>query len=465
MTAPIIWIAFPLIISLFLLLFRPNRMLTVIVGGGVSILLVILALTFKIDRVFPLGPLSIEIPSTLNIFGRNFTILDSDRFMIALFFTMAAFWIFGSRSSGTNSFFPGNSLAIITLFVASLTVQPFLYAALIIEIAVLISIPIFFTRGEPVRHGVVRFLIFQTLAVPFILFAGRGFELAPTSIDSQAAYFQAGILLAIGIGLWLAIFPFYTWLPLLAEDGHSYTAGFVFSMLPTTILIFFLEFFNNYNWLRNQIELFSIIQIIGIIMVVLGGLFAAFQKSLPRILGYAVMVEIGFSLLALSLNQEIGWLTYIYIMIPRLFAIAICSFAISIWKNRKLDLEIDKLEGVLQRFPFATSGFLVGWFTFSGIPLLPGFPTKLPILIGLSSDSIQAIMFTALGLIGIFVAGFRFIAKTFVKINTQEEFEKEPLIQKIFFTIGIIILLAIGLFPSVFLNPFENLLLTFQNLN
>lgn len=465
MTAPIIWIVFPLLISLILLIMRSNRRINIIVGGGISILLVIVALTFKIDRVFPLGPLSIEIPSTLNVLGRNFTILDSDRFMIALFFTLAAFWIFGSRSSGTNSFFQGNSLAIITLFVAALSVQPFLYAALIIEIAVLISIPIFFTRGEPVKQGVVRFLIFQTLAVPFVLFAGRGFELAPTSIDSQAAYFQAGILLAIGIGLWLAIFPFYTWLPLLAGDGHSYSAGFVFSMLPTTILIFFLEFFNNYNWLRNQIELFSVIQIIGIIMVVLGGLFAAFQKSITRILGYAVMVEIGFSLLALSLNQVIGWQSYIYIMIPRLFAIAICSLAISVWKNQNINLEIDSLEGILQRFPFATSGFLVGWFTFSGIPLLPGFPTKLPILIGLSSDSIQAIMYTAFGLIGIFVAGFRFIARTFVTIKNQEEIENEPLIQKIFFGIGILLLLAIGLFPSIFLNPFENLLLTFQNLN
>ena len=74
-------------------------------------------------------------------------------------------------------------------------------------------------------------------------------------------------------------------------------------------------------------------------------------------------------------------------------------------------------------------------------------------------------MYTAFGLIGIFVAGFRFIARTFVTIKNQEEIENEPLIQKIFFGIGILLLLAIGLFPSIFLNPFENLLLTFQNLN
>ena len=465
MTAPIIWIVFPLLVSLLLFLVRSSRLLALIIGGGVSALLALLALTFKIDSVFPLGPLSIEITSTLNILGRNFTILDSDRFMLALFFAMSAFWILGSRISGVNSFFIPNSLAIITLFVAALSVQPFLYAALIIEIAVLISIPTFFVRGEPVKQGVIRFLIFQTLAVPFILISGRGFELAPSSIDSQAVYFQAGILLAIGIGLWLAIFPFYTWVPLLAGDGHSYSAGFIFSMLPTAVLIFFLEFFNSYNWLREQVELFSIIQAIGIIMVVLGGLFAAFQRSITKILGYAVIAEIGFSLLALSLNQTIGWQSYIFIMIPRLISIAICSLAISIWKNHDLNLDLDHLQGLQKKFPLATMGFLVGWFTFSGLPLLPGFPTKLPILIGLSSESFQPIIFVSIGLFGIFVAGFRFIAVAFVDPKSTDELLPEPIIQKIFFVLGILILVAIGLFPSIFLNPFDNLLLNFSNLN
>jgi formate hydrogenlyase subunit 3/multisubunit Na+/H+ antiporter MnhD subunit len=465
LSAPIIWIVIPLIGSILLLFIRSNRFLSLILGGGLSAFLALLALTFKIESVFPLGPLSIEISSTLTVLGRNFVILDNDRFMIILLFSMSAFWIFGSRISGANKYFVANSIAIIALFIAALSVVPFLYAALIIEIAVLISIPIFFVRGEPIKQGVLRFLVFQTLAVPFILFSGWGFELAPSSVDTQVAYFQAGILLAIGISLWLAIFPFYTWVPLLAGDGHSYSAGFIFSMLPTAILLFFLEFFNSYNWLREQIELFSIIQIIGIVMIVLGGLFAAFQKSMTRILGYAVMVEIGFSLLALSLHQSIGWQTYIFVMIPRLIAIAICSLAISIWKNQNMEMEIEMFKGFFYKYPYATSGFIIGWFTFSGLPLLPGFPTKLPVLIGLSEVSINSIIFVSIGLFGLFIAGFRFLANIF-STQTEENWDiSEPLIQKIFFSIGGLLLIAMGLFPSFFFNPFVNLLAAFTNLN
>jgi NADH:ubiquinone oxidoreductase subunit 2 (subunit N) len=463
-SAPIIWIGIPFVLSIFLFFLREQRLLTLIIGGGISAFMALLALTFKIESVFPIGPLSLEISSTLTILGRNFIISDNERFIVALLFSMCTFWIIGSRISGANSFFVPNVLAIISLFIAALSVQPFLYAALIIEIAVLISIPIFFQRGQPVKQGILRFLVFQTLAVPFILFSGWGFEAAPTSVDSQAAYFQAGILLIIGLGLWLAIFPFHTWVPLLAKDGHPYAAGFIFSMFPTTILLFFMEFFNTYNWLREQSLLITISQVLGIVMILLGGLFAAFQRELTRLIGYAVMVETGFSLLALSLSQTIGWHSYILILIPRLIGIAICTLALSIWKNKDMNLDMDSFQGEFYISTFSIVGFLVGWFSLSGLPLLPGFPTKLPILIGLSETSFTPIIFVSIGLFGLFMAGFRFLAIIFQKTDETIKIDSEPLIQKIFFSFGIILLFLIGIFPSLFLNPFLEILTAFSNL-
>jgi len=453
-----------MIFSLILFFIRANRLLTLLVGGGISAFLALLALTFKIESVFPLGPLSLEISSTFTILGRNFVIADSERVIVALMFSLCAFWIFGSRISGTNSFFVPHVLAIITLFVAALSVQPFLYAALIIEIAVLISIPIFFQRGQPVKQGIIRYLVFQTLAVPFILFSGWGFEAAPSSVDSQATYYQAGVLLAIGLGLWLAIFPFHTWVPLLARDGHPYSAGFIFSMIPTTILIFFMDFLNNFSWLREQLLLLTVSQILGIVMIVMGGLFAAFQRELTRLIGYAVMVEIGFSLLAMSLNQIIGWQSYILILIPIIIGIAICTLAISIWKNKELNMDIDSFHGEFYKSTFTMVGFLVGWFTFSGLPLLPGFPTKLPILIGLSQISITPIIFVSIGLFGLFVAGFRFLAIIFSTGNVSNDSYSESLLQKLYFSFGIVLLLAMGIFPSLVLNPFLEILSAFTNL-
>ena len=44
---------------------------------------------------------------------------------------------------------------------------------------------------------------------------------------------------------------------------------------------------------------------VGLIMVVSGGLLAAFQRHLGRIMGYAVIVETGFSILTISLGGSI----------------------------------------------------------------------------------------------------------------------------------------------------------------
>ena len=464
MSAPIIWIAIPIFISLLLFIIREYRFLTLIFGGITCLLLALMAFTFKIEVVFPIGPLSLEIPSTFSILGRNFVITENELFIVGLIFTMGAFWIFGSRIAGTNMFFVPIILAMSALFIAALSVQPFLYAALIIEIVVLISIPIFFQKTQPVKQGVIRFLVFQTIAVPFILFSGWALNVAPTSVDSQLVYIQAGILLFIGIGLWLAIFPFYTWVPLLSKDGHPYAAGFIFSMYTSTIFIFLMDFFNNYNWLREETLLLSISQILGIIMVVLGGLFAAFQKELTRLLGYAVMVEIGFSLLALSLSQEIGWRSYILLLIPRIFGIAICSLTISLWRNQGLDMKLETFKGQIFKTPYTLIGFLLGWFTLAGLPLLGGFPTKLPVLIGLSQTSINPIFFVSLGLFGLFVSGFRFLSFVFSRPEGENEQISEPLIQKLFIIIGVLFLGVMGILPNLVLNPFLEIISAFSNL-
>ena len=122
----------------------------------------------------------------------------------------------------------------------------------------------------------IRFLIFQTLAVPFILFSGwllAGIGANPGNLDLVQ---QAATLLGLGFAFLLAIFPFYTWIPLLAEEAHPYVVGFLFWMLPTASLFFGLGFLDRYSWLRDASTLPVILKTVGALMVISGGFLVGF---------------------------------------------------------------------------------------------------------------------------------------------------------------------------------------------
>jgi hypothetical protein len=103
-------------------------------------------------------------------------------------------------------------------------VEPFLYAALIVELIVLISILLLTPRGEQTDRGVMRYLVSQTVAMPFILLSGwmvAGIESAPSA---STLILRGTVMILIGFSLWLNIFrstPGFQYLPKKRIRGFS----------------------------------------------------------------------------------------------------------------------------------------------------------------------------------------------------------------------------------------------------
>lgn len=464
MSAPQIWIFIPLAVSFFLLLIRKKRVFSALIAGSACAFLSIFALTVKIGEIFPMGPAMIEIGSILTFFGRSFNLVDGDRFLIALLYGMGAVWFFGSIISGSkNEFIPGG-FAIIALMIAAFSVEPFLYSALIIEMAVLISIPILIQPTKTLDIGLSRYLIFQTLAMPFILLAGWGFEQAAISPNTTQVNTFAIISLGFGFSLYLAVFPFYTWVPLLAESGHPYTSGFIFATLPTAVQLILADFFNTYSWLRNTTIISTAAQTMGIVMIVISGVWAAFHKSILRLFGYLILVDIGFSIVAFSLNSHSGWQIYFSSIFPKLFSVAICALSISILKGNQVNLHLDDMKGQFYSHPLPIMAFLTGWFSLSGIPLFPSFPNRLALLMELSKTSLPLVIWSLVGVLGLLFASFRMISVFFSSKGEQNLENQENPIQSIFLIVGVIVLIIIGLFPNFYNNLFSPMMSVYKNL-
>ena len=143
-------------------------------------------------------------------------------------------------------------MLIASSLTAALAVDPFVYSAIFVEIAVICSMPLLIHSGKPISKGALRFLIFQSLAMPLILLGGwlvAGSQASPSDIRQISI---AGFLLGTGFAFWIAVFPFHTWIPQLSENTHPYIAGYLLTLFPQVALLVIIDFTYSITWIRES---------------------------------------------------------------------------------------------------------------------------------------------------------------------------------------------------------------------
>jgi NADH-quinone oxidoreductase subunit N len=463
-SAALLWIVFPLAVAPLLWLVRRRTGLMVMLATGLCLALAGLAWAIPIGKALRLGPLLVELEPALSIAGRRLIIGDADRPLLIFFYAIGAFWFAGNSAAGGHRLLAPFGLGIITLLVAALAVEPILYSALLIEMAVLLAIPILAPPGEkPSGRGLLRYVIFQTLAMPFILLAGwalAGVEANPA--DSNLVGLS-GMFLGLGFAFWLAVFPFYTWAPMLSAETDPYPVGFLFLLLPTAVLLLGLDFINAYGWLRNSPQLYLVLRLAGALMVVTAGVWAAFQRDLGRLFGYAVIVETGFSLLALSLNSDLGAEMFTMLFLPRVIALGLWSLSASVFLRRRRNLSFQNMQDVAEELPAAAAGASVAFLSLAGLPLLATFPIRIVMLQEIAVQSPLTAVWVLMGMVGLLFSGFRLLSVLTGGFFRVRHFG-ETRIQIVLIASGMLALLLVGLFPRLFLPILANLLQSFARL-
>ena len=463
MNAPTLWIIVPMAIGVFLLFINNQRVLSVL-GGFFAVVLALIAQFVPIEVAMKLGSFSLKIDSSLIVLGRVLLIQPAEGSLLALIYGAAALWFFGAEASKTATRLVPMGFMIIALMVAAIAVQPFLYAALFIEMAILIAIPMLTSIYAPPGRGVLRFLIYQTLAMPFILVAGwllAGVEASPGDLALTS---QSAAMLGMGFAFLLAIFPLYNWIPLLLEENPPYVVGFLLWIVPTITIIFGAGFLDRYSWLRSSAQLILALRYVGLLMVVTGGAFAAFQRHLGRIMAYGSIAETGFSLLTLSLDFKLG-IPILFLLIPaRALGLAVWSLSLTIIKENVETMRFGAARGVLRITPLAGAGMIIATLSTGAFPLLAGFPARLALWESLARISLSSALWMAIGIVGLLTSAFRSLAV----ISMAEEYTswkpRENRTQMIMLGLGMIGLFVLGLFPQTVQFFLANLPLMFEHL-
>ncbi|GAP14196.1 NADH:ubiquinone oxidoreductase subunit 2 [Longilinea arvoryzae] len=463
MNTVILWIFVPLGASIVLLIFNWHTNITRWTAAILALALAAAAALTTFGGLVQIGGRAYELTSSLSILGRQLMLDNSDRILLVLIYSLGAFWFLGTPAAGTHRLFTPLGLAIIALLVASLAVQPFLYAALLVEISVLMSIPMLAPPGKPAGQGVMRYLIFQTLGMPCILLGGWALGAIETNPANENLLIAASLLLALGVAFWLAVFPFYTWVPLLAGESHPYVAGFLFTLLPTVVFSLLLSFLDGYAFIRNSTFLFQGLQLAGTIMVATAGIWSAFQRDLTRLFGYTAILETGFALLALSLRSETGLEYYAGAFFPRLIGLGLWALALSVLGSHGLSLKFEEEKQAFQRLPIASTACAVAIFSSGGLPLLAGFPIRQPLLAELGSKSIPMAIWALVGCAGLMFGGFRYLNALF-RHEPKTVHIEENRYQIVLLVTGVALLVVAGVFPRPFISWMVNILQGYANL-
>jgi len=447
MSAPLLWIFLPLVLAGILLLLN-NPKVVFLSACLFTLFLTLAAWLLPIDTTLTVGGWTFKLTPSIEILGRKLTLTSSDRSFLALIYGSIFFWFIPAISLKITWPLIPLGLAITSLLVATLAVEPFLYAALIIEIAVLLSIPLLMSQRQKPMKGIIRFLIFQTLAVPFILISGWLLAGIGANPGDLALVTQAAIFLGLGFAFLLAIFPFYSWIPMLSEEAHPYLAGFLLWILPTATIFFGLDFLDRYTWLRDISILPAALTTVGILMILSGGILSAFQNHLGRILGCAVIVETGFSLLALSLGGRISLNIFLLLLVPRTLCLCIWSLTLAILRESAPGLNLRDVEKLGRTRPFAASGLILANLALAGMPLLAGFPPRLAIWEGMASSSIPLAFCVVIGSLGLFVSAVRTLAALTSAPEGTAWGARETHVQRLLVLVGLLGLFLLGLFPQ-----------------
>jgi NADH-quinone oxidoreductase subunit N len=460
MSAPVIWIGLPGVMAVVLWIIRRDERRTLFLALGFSLFMILTAALSKVEKpIIEIGSITVQISSTITLLGRNFSFTSGDLIIVALLFLILFFFISMAFVIDVPVKFVPTAFLLISLFLAALSVQPFLYASLLIEICVILSVTLFTDFGTKPTRGVMRFVIYQTLAMPFILTSGWVLSAVEANPTETKLVVQALILLGLGFSFWVGVFPFNSWMSQMAGEKPPFEVGFILLMFNTVVLILLIRYLDGFVWLRDDARIFTVLRILGLLMVISSAVLFLVEKNIFRTTAYIVSFETGLSILSLSLNKISGWDAFVFMFLPRILAISLWSVLLSYIQQ----VEEQPNEEVRIYHPIILNGFALSALTLAGMPLLPAFPSRVLLFEELAQIDTGILVWVGCASLIFLGAVIKFLFE--IQKHTQNWSSGSlPFIERVYLYGFSTILVITGLFPQAFLRGMQTILDAFPNL-
>src|SRR5258707_15278600 len=318
--------------------------------------------------------------------------------LLATIVTLAAVWFTGTIERHENAFYA------CLLFISGGAIGAFASIDLFFfyafhELALIPTFLLIGIWGNGNRVAAAWKITIYLAIGSFILLLGlillyQSFPLASRSFDIRVLQTAAGmgqispdaqrhvyLLLLIGFGILISLFPFHTWAP------EAYAAA----PAPAAMLhAGVLKKFGLYGLLRLAIPMLPegarhwatllIVLLLGNIIYI--GLVTIAQKRLDWMLGYSSVMHMGYIFLGVASATILSTTGAVVLMFAHGLSIALLFALAGELRKRTGTLVFDELGGLGKVMPFASLAFGFGVFAAIGLPGLANFAGEIMIFFG-----------------------------------------------------------------------------------
>ena len=271
---------------------------------------------------------------------------------------------------------------------------------------------------------------FYVLGVGFLYFSTGSLNMADvaqrlSTISDSRAVMAAAALIAVAMGLKMALFPLHLWLP----DAYTYSPSAVAGLIPPimtkvaayVLIRIFLQVFSP-HYSTAQIPILPVIGWLAAAGIVYGSVMAIAQNDLRRMLAYSSVSQIAYVGLGLGMAHPLGLVGALLHILNHAFMKGCLFFVAGAIRYRSGWVEISRLTGLGKHMPWTMGAFTVAALSMIGIPPAAGFFSKWYLLLGaieIGNGWFVAVILLSSLLNAVYF--FRILENVYAKTEVREE--------------------------------------------
>ena len=232
--------------------------------------------------------------------------------------------------------------------------------------------------------GGIKYLSMNLLASMFFL-AGIGFLYGKTGTLNMAHLAEilrndpqpllmntSAMLFFVGFAIKSAVFPFFFWLPSSYHTPPVAITAFFAALLTKVGVYSMIRFFTLF-FVQDPVFWHNLLLAIAALTMLIGGMAAASQYEIRKILSFHIISQIGYMIFGLGVFTPLAIAGAVYFMIHNMLAKTSTFLVAGMVHRLKGTYQLKNIGGLYKRYPLLGVLYIIPAFALAGVPPLPGF--------------------------------------------------------------------------------------------